>query len=120
MSDEEAWMMDPTRSKGHWGMGADFAIGSATATLFAVLGYLCNRLDCGDAGRVFLWPSYLLWWLFRAQFIEHQDAAGTVYAGLPYLVISIIGVLISFPIYVCASWGLRRFCHSVRFSQGRR
>lgn len=107
-------MTNPTQVEGEKrkrGIGVDLIIGLGATVVLTGLGYVSDRLDFGFVARVFLWPSYLLWKLLRSQFIEQNALGTTVYAGFPYLFIWLFGILMSFPIYVLASWGIRHLWH---------
>lgn len=82
---------------------AHLSIGTFVTCVVTIIGIAFDRFHIfgGYASRLFLWQSYLLCSL--ACPIERYENSSPVYAGLPFMIISFIGILSGVPIYTLLS-----------------
>lgn len=88
------------QSKGLKVVAGHLAVGIVITGIFTALGMALEKIQSGVyIGRLLLWQCHLLWFITRDNFIERYADGSPVYAGIPFLMIWLIGVSSGIPIY---------------------
>lgn len=77
------------------------AIGMFITCVLTITGVVLDRFQVlgGLAARVCFWQSYLLWSALGSGFVERYEHGQAVYAGIPYVLVWLIGIFSGIPIY---------------------
>ena len=80
------------------------------------LGYFSDKYDIlgGYAARIFWWQSYELWVLVRSNYVERFEDSVPIYAGYPFVVVWIVGIVAGIPIYAALSMLISKGLQSIR------
>jgi ABC-type uncharacterized transport system permease subunit len=93
------------QKQGVWSFVAYISIGFFVTIILTVLGLICIEYEIlgGYAAMILLWQHSLLWYLTSSGFVERYENGIPVYAGMPYMIVLFISILIGFLIYTFLS-----------------
>ncbi len=80
-------------------------IGVLATCIVTIVGIAADKLQIlsGYPARICFWQSYLLLSLVGSGFVDRYENGSPVYAGLPFMIVWLIGVLSGIPIYTFVS-----------------
>ncbi len=93
------------RSKGMGVLILHVGFGSALTLIISLVGFWFDKIQAlgGYGARILHWQSYLLWIVVRSNFIERYDDGSPIYAGLPFMIVWLLGLVSGIPIYTSIS-----------------